>query len=282
MNAQGWLLRSVPVACLALAGAWSWSARANDAALTADEIVQKANRVAYYQGKDGRANVTMTITDAQGRTRTKALIILRRDQPNPKNADDNTYCGDQKLYAYFRLPPDDRGTAFLVWKHVDLSRHDDRWLYLPALDLVKRIASTEKRTSFVGSHFFYEDVSGRSINEDSHELIETNKTYYVLKHTPKNPASVEFAHYVTYIHRATFLPVQTDYYDANGRKYREYKALKVEKIQGFNTVTKSRMSDLRLKGNTVTEYEKVKYNVGLPEDVFTERYLKNAPRKYLK
>ena len=42
------------------------------------------------------------------------------------------------------------------------------------------------------------------------------------------------------------------------------------------------MSDLRLKGNTVIEYQKVKYNIGLPEEIFGRRYLRRAPRKYLK
>lgn len=32
--------------------------------LSVDEIVNKTNHVAYYQGFDGRANVKMTITDS--------------------------------------------------------------------------------------------------------------------------------------------------------------------------------------------------------------------------
>ncbi len=39
---------------------------------------------------------------------------------------------------------------------------------LPDLDLVKRIAAGDKRTSFVGSHFLYEDISGRAVQEDKH------------------------------------------------------------------------------------------------------------------
>ena len=33
--------------------------------MTVDEIVRRANYVAYYQGKDGRAQVRMTIVDEQ-------------------------------------------------------------------------------------------------------------------------------------------------------------------------------------------------------------------------
>jgi outer membrane lipoprotein-sorting protein len=268
-------------------------AAAEDKAPSAMEIVVKANRVAYYQGADGRAQVKMTITDAQGRTRTREMTILRRDRldPNapkePKKADDpaadakkDEFCGEQKFYVYFHQPADVNKMAFLVWKHLD--KDDDRWLYLPGLDLVKRISSTDKRTSFVGSDFFYEDVSGRSIKDDKHELVRATSNYYVLKSTPKDPKGVEFDHYVTWIHRTSFVVVQQEYFDAKGQKTREYKALAMAQIQGFWTVTKSRMTDLRTKGATVLEYSDLKYDAGLPEDVFSERYLRRAPVAYLK
>lgn len=249
--------------------------------LPVGEIVDNANRVAYYQGADGRANVSMTITDKQGRIRRKKFTILRKDEPpvNEGYAPD-MYCGDQKLYVYFHLPADVNKMVFMVWKHPD--GDDDRWLYLPALDLVKRIAAAEKRTSFVGSHFFYEDVSGRSINADEHELVETTDNYYVLKNTPKDPDSAEFAYYKMWIHRETFVTVKAEYYDKNGDKYREYEALQVQTVQGYPTVTEARMKDLRTNGITVIEYSDVKYDISLPEDIFTERYLRRPPLKYLR
>lgn len=247
-----------------------------------ETIVDNTNRVAYYQGKDGRANVSMTITDSQGRTRERKFTILRWDAPPPGEGDeaDDRYCGDQKMYVYFERPADVRKMAFMVWKHVD--KDDDRWLYLPEMDLVKRIAATDKRTSFVGSDFFYEDVSGRRIDDDTHELVETTDNYYVLKNTPKDPKSVEFSHFKMWIHRKTFIPVKTEYYDKNNEKYRMYEALTVDTVQEYPTVTKARMKDLRTKSETVLEYADVQYNVGVPEDVFEERYLRRAPREYLR
>ncbi|MFC1736259.1 outer membrane lipoprotein-sorting protein [Candidatus Hydrogenedentota bacterium] len=249
---------------------------------TVDEVVNRTNEVSYYKGKDGRAKVSMTITDSQGRKREREFVILRRDEP-PKEAgekDDDKYCGDQKFYIFFNRPPDVNKMVFLVWKHID--KEDDRWLYLPALDLVKRISASDKRTSFVGSNFFYEDVSGRSITEDTHELLDTTDSFYVLKNVPKDTESVEFAYFKIWVHKASFLPVKIEYFDKNDEKYREYEALKVENIQGFPTVVKASMKDLRNKENTVLEYEDVKYNIDLPESIFTERYLRKAPKKYLK
>lgn len=244
-----------------------------------DEIVAKANHAAYYQGKDGRAQVSMTITDSQGRTRGREFTILRSDV-EPADATGEGSDGAQKFYVYFTKPADVNKQAFLVWKQI--GRDDDRWLYLPALNLVKRIAASDERTSFVGSHFFYEDVSGRGIEEDTHELIETTANYYVVKSKPLKPEAVEFSEYTVYIHKTTFLPVKIEYLDKNGDRYRVYEALAVETVDGFPTVTKSRMQDLKGGGETTLSYSSVKYNVGLPDDIFTERYLQNAPRQYLR
>jgi len=253
------------------------------APLSMDEIVNNTNRVAYYQAKDGRAQVSMEIKDNQGRTRNRQFSILRLDQPDPNNPEGNdNYMGDQKFYIYFKRPADVNKMAFMVWKHADQGTEDDRWLYLPALDLVKRISGTEKRTSFVGSDFFYEDVSGRNINEDVHELEKTTDNYYLLKNTPKDPSSVEFDHFIMWIHKDTFIPIKIEYFNKNGEKYREYTALRVDTIQGNPTVTKASMKNLKSGSETTISYKNVKYDIGLPEEIFTERYLRKPPRKYLR
>jgi len=241
------------------------------------EIVDRANRVAYYQGKDGRAQVSMEITDSQGRSRNRVLVILRKD-----GSEDPAAAGDQKFYVYFLRPADVNKMAFLVWKNSERGKDDDRWLYLPALDLVKRIAGAEKRTSFVGSDFFYEDVSGRGIEEDSHELERTTDDYYVVKSTPRDPGAVEFSYYTNWIHRESFIPVRTEYFDKNGEKYREYTALGVETIEGYPTVTRSSMKSLKTGSETVMSYTGVAYDIGLPDGIFTERYLRTPPREYLR
>ena len=235
-----------------------------------DEIVKKTNHMAYYQGHDGAARVLMTITDKQLKTRSKEFTILRRNQDEKDEG--------QRFYVYFHEPPDERGTVFMVHKHV--GKDDDRWLYLPALDATNRIAASDERTSFVGSHYFYEDVSGRGIEEDIHELVDVTDTYYVLKNTPKNPERVEFDSYKMWIHKGTFLPIQVAF-EKDGKVYRTSKTLKVEDIQGYKTVTKAQISDDNIGGSTVIEYKNVQYDLGIPEEVFTERYLRNPPLEYI-
>jgi outer membrane lipoprotein-sorting protein len=251
--------------------------------LTVDQIINKANFTAYYQGADGRARVHMNIVDPQGRTREREMTILRWDAPDPQAGEtapkDQDYTGEQKFYVYFHKPADVAKMTYLVWKHI--GKDDDRWLYLPGVDLVKRIAATDKRSSFVGSNFYYEDISGRQPELDNHELIETNKNFYVLKSTPKDPEAVEFSYYKTWIHKTTFLVIQQEYYDKNGQAYRKYESKKVEQVDGYWTTVASRMTDLQTGRYTDLTYPKVEYNVGIDEDIFTERYLRRPPTKYI-
>lgn len=233
-----------------------------------EEIVRLANQIAYYSGNDGKSDVTMTIKDAQGRIRKREFVIMRRDVEDG---------GEQQFYVYFKKPSDVRKMVFMVHKNV--GKDDDRWLYLPALDLVKRIAASDKRTSFVGSHFYYEDVSGRSIHEDAHELIEVTKDAYIIKNTPKDPASVEFSSYTMWIDRKSYMPLKAEYLDKEGKKYRVVEALNIEYIQGCPVVTKSRVKDLASGGETVTEFKNIKCNLGLTDKIFTERYLRRPPKE---
>jgi outer membrane lipoprotein-sorting protein len=255
---------SSTIAVLLAAG--TMNAQSED--LTAGDIVAKANQAAYYAGKDGRADVGMTITDASGLTRTRQFRVLRYSMPNGK---------DQKFYVYFSEPADVRKMAYLVWKNVDSD--DDRWLWLPALNLVKRIAPGDKRTSFVGSDFVYEDVSGRNLNEDKHELVETTETQYVIRNEPRDPASVEFAYYLVWIDKDTFLPRKAEYHDKSGTLYRRVEGKRVELISGHPTVIESVAEDLKSGSRTVNVFSNISYDIGLDERIFTERFLRRPPRE---
>ncbi len=234
-------------------------------------IVQKASNAAYYQGSDGRAKVRMTIVDAKGRKRVRQFTILRRNV---------TKGGDQHYLVLFTRPADVRRTVFLVSKHI--KRGDDRWMYLPALDLVKRIAASDKRTSFVGSHFLYEDISGRGLAEDRHQLIKTTAKHYVVRATPKRAGGVEFKSYTVWIDKSSYLPLKMEYVDQAGKIYRRIEALKVETVDGLPTVTKMKASDLASGGYTISEMKGIKYNIDVPLQVFAERSLRNPPRKWFR
>jgi hypothetical protein len=268
--------RGLVALCLGLGFSSSVSAEE----LTGLEIAHRSNLMTYYQGRDGRSHVRMVITDAQKRERERRLTILRWDAAETDSVEGHAYLSEQKFYVYFHRPADVKKTVFMVWKRLD--QDDDRWLFLPALDLVKRIAATDKRTSFVGSDFFYEDVSGRRVDDDNHELVETTDNYYVLNSTPKDPSSVEFSRYRMFIHKKTFLPIRTEFLDTNGDKYRVYTVKKVEDIQSHPTVVQATMENMLAGTKTEFTFSNVSYDNGLEEKLFTERYLRRPPLKKLR
>ena len=241
--------------------------------LTAEQIIKKAELAAYYAGEDGKSEARMMIVDDQGRRQTRQFTILKKDVEDG---------GDQKMMVFFSRPADVSGMVFRVEKHNALNQDDDRWLYLPGLDLVKRISAGDKRTSFVGSHFFYEDVSGRSTALDSFELLSQTKDEFVLKGTPKDPSQVEFSHYDVRINKTTFIPMVIDFYNTKGEVYRKVESLNVEIIDGFPTVTKSKISDLEKGGYTLMQFRGIRYDLGMPDTVFTERSLRTPPLEWLR
>ena len=245
----------------------------NTAAPDVESIVAKANLAAYYQGNDGKAKVHMLITDKKGQTREREFVILRKDQSDG---------GDQHFYVYFNKPSDIRRMAYLVHKYTGGNRDDDRWFFLPALSLVKRIAAGDKRTSFVGSDFLYEDVSGRGLAEDTHELVQTTDQYYLIQNTPKKPDSVEFSHFTVTIDKTSFMPMKMEYFDKAGTLYRVIESKNVETIQDLPTVTQSEVRDLKTGSTTTMTFSNVTYNLNLTDEIFTERYLQRPPQEALR
>lgn len=241
-----------------------------DQSMSVDQIVSNANKASYYAGDDGRSDARMIIVDKDDNKQLRQFVILRKDRVDE---------GDQDFLVVFSRPSDVRGTVFLVNKHVESD--DDRWLYLPGLDLVKRISAGDKRTSFVGSDFFYEDVSGRNPGLDSHELVEEKEDAFVLKSSPKDKANVEFSYYQSTINKETFLPMVVDYYNDKDEVYRKMEVIEVEEVEGIPTVMKSKVSNLETGSVTLMQFRRPAYNVGIPDSVFTSRSLRNPPREWL-
>lgn len=238
--------------------------------LSATEIVNKSNIAAVYPENDGRAQARMLIVDSQDRKQQRQFVMLR------KNIEKG---GVQKYFVYFTRPNDVARTSFLVNKNP--AADDDRWMYLPGLDLVKRIGAGDKRTSFIGSNFLYEDISGRNIKADNFSIISQDEENWLLKAEPKNKSEVEFAYYEVQINKQTLLPMRAEYYDDKGVKYRRISAEKVQTIQNVPTIVQMRAENLRDGSYTVTQMRNIRYNENIPETVFSERSLRAAPQKWL-
>ena len=241
--------------------------------LSAEEVMKRYTQAFFYAGQDFQAKVAMRLVDKAGRERQRSLTMLRLNAKTGLN---------QKYYMYFHGPADVRGTAFLVWKYAD--KDDDRWLYIPAIKLTSRIAAKDNQSSFVGSDFTYEDVSGRDIGTDSYKLLKEEslegKDCYVVESVPKGESA--FTRRISWIDKASFLPLKEEYYDVQNELYKVFTAGEVKEIKGRPTIVQRAMKNLKTEHHTETAFENVNYDAGLEDNLFAERYLQRPPEKLTK
>ncbi len=241
--------------------------------MSAEEIMKKSHMALYYAADDGIADVEMSIVNSKGSERIREFTMLRLDLEEG---------GKQKYYTYFKKPSDVSRLTFMVHKMPE--ENDNRWLYVPAVDLVKRISADDKNSSFVGSDFTYEDVSGRHWTEDNHTLLREDthneRAVYVIESIPKNSGD-SFGKKISYIDKEHFLPLREEYYDDKGELERIFTAEKVEEQDGIMTATLRKMENVQKDQYTTVKFLNIEYNVGASDDIFTERYLKNPPRQFI-
>ncbi len=243
-------------------------------ALTGDEIMKKSQAAFLYPGKDFKARVMMKLVSKGGQERVREMTMLR------KNFGESG--GDQKYFIYFFQPADVKDMTFMVYKYP--AKDDDRWLFIPAISMVRRIAAQDKRSSFVGSDFTYEDVSGRDLEDDTQAISREeklgNKDCFVVKSTPK-AADADYSYRLSWIDKSTFLPIKEEYYDRKGEQSKVFSADEIKDIKGFPTITKRTMKNLQSGHMTEVSYLKTDYNIGIEDSLFTERFLKQPPKKWI-
>ena len=245
---------------------------------TATEIVEKSQQTFYYPGADMRAKVTMELITETGQKRVRVLTMLRTNDPKNK---------DQKYFLYFHEPGDVRRTVFLVWKY--LEKDDDRWIFIPTLNMVQRVAAKDSRLSFVGSDFTYEDVSGRDLSADTHTLLreerQGNADCYVIQSMPKSTA--DYTKKLSWVDKKNFLPLKEEYYDAQNDLFRVFTADKIEEVttgkgRSYPTITRRTMKNVKSGHRTDVTYTSVAYEVGFDDSIFTERSLRNPPQDLIR
>jgi hypothetical protein len=240
--------------------------------LTADDVARRVQD--RDTGRDSRAAFRMKLFDRRGRQRDRALTLLMLKGKQK--------AGD-RLLIRFTYPNDIRGTGFLVWEHPD--GDDERFLYLPSLGRVRRIAGSEAQESFVGSDFSYEDIGGREFEDYAYALLDENASWtppggkpqaaYRLESKRKD-ASVEFPRVVSLVLKDSFVVVSADIFNRRGERQKVYTVSRLEAVQGIWTVLASTMTNDLDRTRTDLAVEKIDYNVGLKEDAFSRRELETA------
>jgi outer membrane lipoprotein-sorting protein len=244
------------------------------------EVLQKSQQAFYYAGDDMKVRLTMNLVTVDGNKRTRVLTTLRK----------NSSSQNQSYLIYFHEPADVQKTAFLILKYPE--RDDDRWIFIPAITMIRKIAASDEHSSFVGSDFTYEDISGRDLPVDDHTLLPDQKLdgvdCWVVQSTPKTP-TMDFLKKISWIDKTNYLPRKEEYYDAQNQLARVFAAEKIEDVavgQGAKkkvvpTIMVRSMTNVKSKHRTEVLYDRLEYDVGLTDDLFTQKALQSPPVKWI-
>ena len=261
-------MRALLLVCLALAALQPPRAPAP----TAEQIARNVQD--RDTGRDSRADLRMKLFDRRGRARERALTLLTLRRAE----------GDRSLIR-FTYPNDIRGTGFLVWEHP--KGEDERFLYLPSLGRVRRIAGSEAQESFVGSDFSYEDIGGREFDDYTYTLLDENASWTPAGGQPRaayrlesrrRDSSVEFPRVVSLVLKDSYVVVQADVYNRRNEKQKVYTVGRLEQVQNIWTVLASVMTNDLDRTRTELSIDKIAYNTGLTESAFSRRELESAAK----
>lgn len=234
-----------------------------------DSGAQLAQRVYdRADGKDSTALTTMTLTEPGRSPRVRQLVIYRLKRKP----------GEVSVLSRFTEPADINGTGLLTLDHPIAD--SDQWIYLPALDRVRRINASRKGGRFVNSEYYYEDLRDRKPSQDQHRILRRETLNGVLcdvlESIPIEAESSVYLKRVSWIDPATLLPQQVDFYEKNLQEpTKRIQAKKIAKVQGYWTVLDSTVTDLASKNQTRLTIDKIIYDRRLPAQLFTTQALED-------
>ena len=239
-------------------------------ALTAVEIMDKNFVVGKYA--DSTSDTTMTLTNKSGQQRIRKTFGTTKLDTNGL---------DNKRMTRFLEPADVKGTVSLLIEHSD--KDDDIWIYLPSVKKVRRLISSNKKDSFVGTDFSYGDVIGHKVKEWNHTLVKEEdvdgKPCYVIESTPKDATvktNTGYSKRIGWIQKDNFVTVKAVAYDEAGEllkeaKYSHWKEVDTVKHKWQAGILEAK--NLQTGHSTVITIDQFKVNNGVKDDFFTTRYM---------
>jgi hypothetical protein len=170
-----------------------------------------------------------------------------------------------------------------VWEHTGAD--DERFLYLPALGRVRRIAGEEKQESFVGSDLSYEDIGGREVDDYTYAFTDETATWtardgsthdaWLLESRARNK-DADFPRSLSLVRKDNFIVVHAEQFGRRNERIKIFDVTRLEKVDGIWTALSLVVSNEREKTRTELETTSIRYNVGLKEDDFSRRQLEQG------
>jgi ribosomal protein S8 len=238
--------------------------------LTAYDVVKRMDEL--NDGDTLTSNTLMVLMDSSKNKRIRKIKSIRKD-----------FGKDTKGLVFFLSPADVRNTTYMSFDWDNEEKEDDSWLYLPALKKIKRIASSDKSGSFMGSDFTYSDINGMEIEDWNYKFKKQSVSVdgvetWVIEGRPKKDKRkkvIDETGYIKnnlWIRKDNFMLIKGKYWVKKGKKIKYFKATGIKKIDNIWSSTK--LSMITTKKGVVTHSSFLKisnliYNSKISDSIFT-------------
>ncbi|MFQ5589158.1 MAG: outer membrane lipoprotein-sorting protein, partial [Nitrospiria bacterium] len=217
---------------------------------------------------DYTAELTMILKNRQGEESTRIIRNSTLETPGD---------GDKSLII-FDNPRDVKGTAFLSFTHK--TKNDDQWLFLPALKRVKRISSSNKSGSFMGSEFAYEDITSQEVEKFSYRWLRDEtldgKATFVVERDPVDPNSGYTRQEVWY-DKQEYIPLKIVFYDRKNALLKTLTYTRYKQYLGqYWRADRMEMINHQTGKSSLLKWSNYQFKTGLNERDFNKNSLKRA------
>lgn len=226
-------------------------------------------------GDNAISDMRMVLIDRKGHERIREIRSFGKDKGE-----------DRQRIMFFLSPADVEDTGFLTYDYDDYEKDDDQWLYLPALKKTKRIATSDKSGSFMGSDFNYSDMTRRNLNAYDFKILREDEVrghkVWLIEAIPNTPDQIKETGYeksVVFVRQDNFVVVRAVHWVENSTKLKYLDVKQLEQIDGIWTVLEMDMTTKRGKAvehRTILRFSNVRYNQELSQDMFTVRRLEQG------
>jgi len=262
----------VITACLFIVTGFS-AAIAGDDDPKARAIMEKVD--ARDDGDNRTANMEMTLIDKRGSKRVRKISTFQKDKGL-----------DTLRLMFFLHPADVKDTAFLTYDYDDPDKDDDQWLYLPALRKTKRIASSDKSGSFMGSDLNYSDMTDRNLQDYDFTLKKEvdvrGKKAWVIESIPRNKNVIDETGYkksLILVRQDNYVVVRAVHWVKDGGYLKYIDVKQLDLIDGIWVTSEMHVTKKKGKQTThktILAWRDVKFNLDLKEDMFTVRRMEKG------
>jgi len=236
-------------------------------------IMEKVD--ARDNGDNQTADMEMILIDKRGSQRVRRIATFTKDK-GP----------DTYRLMFFKHPADVKDTSFLTWDYDDPDRDDDQWLYLPALRKTKRIASSDKSGSFMGSDLNYSDMTDRNLADYDFflkkEMEVKGVKAWLIESIPRSNEVVKETGYtksLLIVRQDNYFVIRAVHWVRAGGYIKYIDVKNLLQIEGIWVATEmhiTKKKGKKLAHKTLLKWDNIKFNQNLSMDLFTIRRMEKG------